>query len=189
MIGEEGMRQLTLKLQEALSRETVALRADNADLRTSLADALRLVAEERKERQNEITDATRRLKELQNSAEELMQRLEGLARSVQMQAGDNRTSFQELEQLVQMTELRTLAAVQEEGRARDQALQREQQGREAMCGEMEQRWRTLLNEERILRNKEMDSLSQQLGRFEATVRADREAQTQKNNELSARLDD
>ena len=42
------MRQVSAKLVEALARETVAIRADNADLRASLTEALRLRADERK---------------------------------------------------------------------------------------------------------------------------------------------
>merc|ERR1719171_878760 len=103
-IGEEAMRQLSMKLEEALARETVALRADNADLRASLTESLRLLAEERRERQSDTADAAKRLKELQNYAEERTQRLEGLARAAQTQANENRTSLQELEQLREMSE-------------------------------------------------------------------------------------
>ena len=41
------MRQASVRFEEALTRETVALRADNADLRASLPESLRLLAEER----------------------------------------------------------------------------------------------------------------------------------------------
>merc|ERR1719375_2797403 len=188
-IGEEAMRQLSMKLEEALARETVALRADNADLRASLTESLRLLAEERKERQTDTAEAAKRLKDLQNFTEERTQRLEGLARGVQTQVGENRTSLQEVEQLREMSEFRVLASVAEESRAREAAIQREQQAREAMCAEIEQRWRVLLNEERTLRNKENDALALQLGRCEDALRAEREVQTQRNSDFASRLDD
>mgnify|MGYP004293654707 CR=1 FL=1 len=50
-LSEGELRQLSAKLEESLRRETVALRADNADLRASLTEALRICAEERKERE------------------------------------------------------------------------------------------------------------------------------------------
>merc|ERR1719199_1919866 len=173
-LGEDMMRQLSAKLEEALARETVALRADNADLRASLTESLRLLAEERKERQGDTADAAKRNKDLQHWAEERTQRLEGLVRAAQTQTGENRTSLQEIEQLREMSEFRVLAAVAEESRAREQAVQREQQAREAMAAELEQRWRAQLNEERTSRLKENDALSLQIGRLEDSLRGERE---------------
>ena len=58
------MRQVSAKLEVALARENVALRADNADLRASLTESLRLLAEERNERQADIAEAATRVKNL-----------------------------------------------------------------------------------------------------------------------------
>merc|ERR1719428_85643 len=173
-LGEGAMRQVSAKLEEALARETVALRADNADLRASLTESLRLLADERKERQADTAEAAKRIKDLQNFTEERTQRNEGLARAAQTQANENRTSLQELEQLREMSEFRVLAAVSEESRCREQALQREQQARESACAELEQRWRILLNEERTLRNKDNDALVLQVRRCEDSLRAEKE---------------
>jgi len=188
-LGEGSMRQLIAKLEETLARETVALRADNADLRASLTEALRLLAEERRERQSDSSDVGRRVKDLQHWAEERTQRLEGLLRTVQQTAAENRTSLQEVEQLREMSEFRVLAAVAEESRARESSLQREQQSRESMCAELEARWRSLLGEERQLRNKENDTLAMQVSRCEDAVRNDKEVQSQRNNDVAVRLED
>jgi len=187
-MGEGSMRQLTAKIEETLARETVALRADNADLRASLTESLRLLAEERKERQSGETDVARRLKDLQHWAEERTQRIEGLTRTVQTQANENKTSLQELEQLREMSEFRVLAAVAEESRGRDAASQREQQARESACAELEARWRSLLNEERMLRNKENDTITSQISRDEDTMRNDREVQSQRNHDFASNLE-
>lgn len=186
---EGELRLLSAKLEEALARETVALRADNADLRASLTEALRICAEERKERQADGAEIGRRLKELQHWADERTQRLEGLAKTAQNQANENRTSLQEIEQLREMSEFRVLAAVSEEGRNRDQAVQREQQAREVMCAELEARWKSLLNEERMLRTKENDSMALQLSRCEDLLRAERETLHQMKAEFAAQLED
>ena len=63
------MRQVSAKLEEALARETVALRADRADLRASLTESFRLLAEERKERQAGVADTAKRLEDLRNFTE------------------------------------------------------------------------------------------------------------------------
>jgi len=188
-LGEGAMRQLSAKIEETLARETVALRADNADLRASLTECLRFLAEERKERQTDSTEGARRVKDLQHWAEERTQRLEGLGRTTQTQANENKTGLQEVEQLREMSEFRVLAAVAEESRAREASVQREQQARESMCAELEARWRGLLNEERALRTKESDNFASQLSRVEDTARNDREVQSQRNMDMMSRLDD
>ena len=66
-LGEGAMRQASVKFAEALTRETVALRADNAALRASLPESLRLLAEERNERQADTAEAAKRLRDLLNS--------------------------------------------------------------------------------------------------------------------------
>ena len=133
------MRQASVRFEEDLTRETVALRADNADLRASLPESLRHLAEERNERQADTTEAAKRLQDLLNFTEEQTQRTEGLARAAQTQTNVHRTSLQELEQLCEMSEFRVLAAVWDESRPREQALRCEQQARESACAELEQR--------------------------------------------------
>ena len=60
---------------------------------------------------------------------------------------------------LEISEFRVLAAVSEESRSREQALQRAQQARESACAELEQRWHILLIEEPTLRHKENDALA------------------------------
>ena len=107
----------------------------------------------------------------------------------QTQANENRTSLQELEQLLEMSAFRVLEAVSEENWSREQALKRKQQARESASAELEQRWRILLNEERTLRNKENDALALQLGRCEDSLRAEKEVQGQRNADFASRADD
>ena len=95
---------MSAKLEEALARETVALRSDNSDLRASLTESLRLLAEERNERQADTAEAAKRLRDLLNLTEEQTQRTEGLARAAQTQTNVHRTILQELEQLCEMSE-------------------------------------------------------------------------------------
>ena len=107
----------------------------------------------------------------------------------QTQANENRTSLQELEQLLEMSAFRVLEAVSEENWSREQALKRKQQARESASAELEQRWRILLNEERTLRNKENDALALQLGRCEDSLRAEKEVQGQRNAGFASRAAD
>lgn len=187
--GEGELRQLSSKLEESLARETVALRADNADLRASLTEALRICAEERKERQNDVAEMSKRMKDLQMWADERTQRIEGVAKQALHQTNDNRTALQEVEQLREMSEFRCLAAVSEESRNRDAALQREQQAREVMCAELETRFKTLLNEERVLRTRENDQLTLQLSKCEDLLRVEREAIQAMKADFAAQVED
>eukprot|EP00746_Dinoflagellata_sp_MGD_P007726 gnl/MRDRNA2_/MRDRNA2_115360_c0_seq1.p1 gnl/MRDRNA2_/MRDRNA2_115360_c0~~gnl/MRDRNA2_/MRDRNA2_115360_c0_seq1.p1 ORF type:complete len:1084 (-),score=338.06 gnl/MRDRNA2_/MRDRNA2_115360_c0_seq1:73-3324(-) len=186
---EGELRQHCVKLEESLARETVALRADNADLRSSLTEVLRVTAEERKERQNDVQDVSRRVKDVHHFADEKTQRVEGLVKAVQGQANDNRTALQEIEQLREMSEFRCLGAVSEEARNRDAAIQREQQAREVICAELETRWKTLLNEERTLRTRENDQLTLQLSKCEDMLRTEREAMQAMKSDFAAQIED
>lgn len=187
--AESDLRQHCVKLEESLARETVALRADNADLRSSLTEVLRVSAEERKERQNDVQEVSRRLKDLQHWADERTQRVESLAKTAQNQANDNRTALQEVEQLREMSEFRCLGAVSEEARNRDASIQREQQAREVMCAELEARWKSLLNEERTLRTRENDQMTLALSKCEDMLRAEREAVQAMKADFAAQIED
>lgn len=188
-LNHGNMRQLSAKLEESLARETVALRADNADLRSSLTEALRLLAAEKKERQADVTEATRRHKEFQHWCEERTARLENLMRSVEAQAAENKRGVAEVEQMREMTELRCLAAVAEEARNREAASAHEQQERESKMKDMEARWKGLLGEERNLRTKETAAMTQHIGRVEDTIRNDREMLLKRISELMGRTED
>jgi len=186
--GEVSMRQLISKLEETVARETVTVRADNADLRTSLTEALRLLAEERKERQQDTTDNSRRIKDLQLWAEERTHRIEGVSRGAQQQANENKACVQEIEQLREMSEYRVMAAIAEESRSRELSIQRETKAREIASAELDTRWRGLLGEERLSRSKETETLSLQLARFDDAQRNECEMQQQRNADIAARID-
>merc|ERR1719160_2035955 len=106
-----------------------------------------------------------------------------------MQANDNRTALQEVEQLREMSEFRVLGAISEEARNRDAAIQREQQAREVMCAELEARWKTLLNEERMLRTRENDQMTLALSKCEDMIRAEREAAQAMKADFTAQIED
>lgn len=188
-LNHGSLRQLSAKLEESLARETVALRADNADLRSSLTEAMRLLAAEKKERQADTAEATKRHKEFHHSVEERTTRLENLMRGVEAQAAENKRGIAEVEQLRDMTELRALAAVAEEGRTREAALAQEKQERESKMQDQDARWKTLLGEERQLRTKEHGSTSAYIGRVEDSARNDREMMLKQISELMARSED
>ena len=105
----------------------------------------------------DTAEAAKRFKNLQNFTEEWTQ------------ANENCTSLQELEQLREISEFRVRAAVSEESYSREQACTLK--ARKSACAELEQRWRTLLNEERTLRNREHDALALRLVRCEDSSRA------------------
>merc|ERR1719482_808129 len=68
-------------------------------------------------------------------------------------------------------------------------IQREQQAREVMCAELETRWKTLLNEERMLRTKENDQLTVQLCKCEDLLRTEREAVQAMKADFAAQIED
>merc|ERR1719160_1574465 len=106
-----------------------------------------------------------------------------------MQANDNRTALQEVEQLREMSEFRCLGAVSEEARNRDASIQREQQAREVMCAELEARWKSLLNEERTLRTRENDQMTLALSKCEDLLRTEREAMQAMKTDFSSQVED
>ena len=146
-LGENAIRHLSSQIEETLARETTTLRADNADLRASLTESLRLLAEERRERQSDTAEANKRLKDLQNFTEDRTTRLESLARGSEQRLNESRAALQEADKLREVSEYKALNAVAKEARGSEAALQREQQSRESMCADLEARWRGLLNEE------------------------------------------
>jgi len=186
---DAALRQMGAKIEESLARETVVLRADNADFRASLTDTLRLLSEERKERRDDSTEVGRQVKELQLLTEERVQKLETLSKSLQTQLGDSRSQLQEADQLREMSEFRMLSAVAEESRGRESSILREQQAREASTSELEVRWRALVAEERQARGKELDVLASRLHRSEETWRADREVHLQRMLDTANRIED
>jgi len=188
-LGEGAMRQLSAKLEEALARETVALRADNADLRASLTEALRLLSEERKDRSEAQVDHEKRIRELHIWTEEKTARLENNHKNIEAHTTEHKSSLNEVEQLLQVTEYRILQALQEETRAREASTQKEQQTREAATSDLETRWRMMLTEERSLRAKEHDGLNQHIVKCEDTTRTERENQLQRLGEVAGRLED
>eukprot|EP00929_Paragymnodinium_shiwhaense_P073377 TRINITY_DN37374_c0_g1_i1.p1 TRINITY_DN37374_c0_g1~~TRINITY_DN37374_c0_g1_i1.p1 ORF type:complete len:2106 (-),score=704.72 TRINITY_DN37374_c0_g1_i1:95-6412(-) len=187
--SENVMRQLTAKFEEAVARETVALRADNADLRSSLTEALRLLSEERKDRQHDSHEGDKRLRDVQSWAEERIHRVETLAKGVQSNTGDNKTQLQEIEQLVKLSEFRVMNAVTEEARSREAQLQREQQQREAAASDLESRWKQLFGEERQSRVRDQDALNGSLARIEDTARSERETHFRRLAEVVAKVED
>jgi len=188
-LGEGAMRQLSAKLEETLARETTSLRSDNSDLRASLTEALRLLAEERRERQSDVAEANRRLKDLQGFTEDRTVRLESLTRGAEARAQEGKVALQEADKLREMSEYKVLNAVGKEARSSEAAVQREMQSRESMCADLESRWRGLLNEEKQLRAKETDSLAVQLDRTEDAIRSEREVQSSRTAEVAARVED
>jgi len=182
-------RSVTAKLEETLSRETVALRADNADLRASVTEALRLLSEERKERQNDMQRARGDVKELQQWAEERTQQLDSTAKVLQSKTGDHQTAHKQHESDREMTEHKLLAAISEEVRQREAAVQNEQQTRETMMSELEGRFRALMNEERQLRGKETGGVSNHLSLVTDGVRADRDTFQKRLQEAVMRMED
>lgn len=183
------VRQLNLRVEELLQREAGALRADGLDLRASLTEALRLLDEERRERQGHIVESQRCIRELQNWAEERLQRVEHLAKEGRQSSVDIRAAVQEALQLGEMSEFRALGAVAEESRNRETTLARDQQSREAVTQELENRWRRLLGDERLARASETEELARQIGRVEDMLRAERETSAQRVSDMHGRVDE
>ena len=150
---------------------------------------MRLLAEERRERQSDTAEANKRLKDLQNFTEDRTTRLESLARGSEQRVNESRAALQEADKLREVSEYKALNAVAKEARGSEAALQREQQSRESMCADLEARWRGLLNEEKQMRAKETDALAVQLSRCEDAVRAEREVQSTRTAEVAGRLED
>jgi hypothetical protein len=188
-LGENATRHLSAQIEETLARETTTLRADNADLRASLTESLRLLAEERRERQADTAEANKRLKDLQNFTEDRTTRLESLARGSEQRLNESRAALQEADKLREVSEYKALNAVAKEARTSEASLQREQQSRESMCADLEARWRGLLNEEKQMRAKETDALAVQLSRCEDAIVSEREVQSTRTAEVAARLED
>jgi len=186
------VRQLNLRVEELLQREAGALRADGLDLRASLTEALRLLDEERRERrerQGHIAESQRCMRELQSWAEERLQRVEHLAKEGRQSSVDIRAAVQEALQLGEMSEFRALGAVAEESRNRETTLARDQQSREAVTQELENRWRRLLGDERLARASETEELARQIGRVEDMLRAERETNAQRVSDMHGRVDE
>eukprot|EP00928_Gymnodinium_smaydae_P095200 TRINITY_DN8149_c3_g1_i2.p1 TRINITY_DN8149_c3_g1~~TRINITY_DN8149_c3_g1_i2.p1 ORF type:complete len:2243 (+),score=670.98 TRINITY_DN8149_c3_g1_i2:128-6730(+) len=187
-ITETAMRQLSAKLEEGLSRETVALRADCSDLRASLTEALGLLAEEKKAHHEQNVENERRMRELQHWADERIARLESVSRAAEHSGGENKTSLKSIEQILHATEFRILGLLSEETRAREAALATERQVREASEAELEGRWRSLLNEERGVRGKEHDLISEKFATIHDKMRAEKEMQNERANDTHAKFD-
>lgn len=156
-----------------------------ASMRADLAEAMRQLAEERRERLVLVAESQRRMRELQVWTEERLQRVEGLAKEGRQGTVDIRAAVQEALQLGEMSEFRALDAVAEEVRNREATLQREQQTREAMATDLETRWRRLLQEERAMRSRETEDVVGRVGRFEELLRAS----AQRFADMDSRVDE
>eukprot|EP00434_Breviolum_minutum_P027774 symbB.v1.2.024563.t1/scaffold2335.1/size81964/1 len=105
------------------------------ELQDALSEALRLLAEERRERLSDKAEAQRRHKDLETWAEDRLRLVEHLANESRESNAEIRASVHEALHLGEVSERRTLGAVAEESRNRDLTVQREQQIREALlCG-------------------------------------------------------
>jgi len=177
------------KADEALLQEAAAMRAESADARSSLTEALRLLAEERQERLNDRAEASRRHKELQIWSEDRLRNVEHLASEGRQCTTEVRAAVQEALQLGELSEFRALGAIAEESRNRDVNMQREQQIREIVTSELENRFRKMLSDERASRFSEAANFHEQLGRVEDSMTTERETQAKKMAEVTSRLDE
>lgn len=160
----------------------------DGELQEALSEALRLLAEERRERLSDRAEAQRRHKDLETWAEDRLRLVEHLASESRESTAEIRSSIQEALHLGEASERRTLGAVAEESRNRDLTLQREQQIREMITSEMETRFRKLLSDERASRYQESGMLQEQLGRMEENMSTERELQGKRMAEVVGKLD-
>eukprot|EP00931_Biecheleriopsis_adriatica_P117518 TRINITY_DN93022_c0_g1_i1.p1 TRINITY_DN93022_c0_g1~~TRINITY_DN93022_c0_g1_i1.p1 ORF type:complete len:2197 (-),score=654.97 TRINITY_DN93022_c0_g1_i1:112-6702(-) len=187
--GDLSFAKPSRKPDDMVLQEAATLRAEGADLRTSLTEALRLLADERKERLNDRAEATRRHKELQLWAEDRIRNVEHLASEGRQCTTEVRAAVQEALQLGELSEFRALGALAEESRSREIMLQREQQVREMVASELENRFRKMLSEERAARFQESATLQEHLGRVEDNLSTEHELQGKKLADMTARLDE
>eukprot|EP00930_Biecheleria_cincta_P066726 TRINITY_DN5298_c0_g3_i1.p1 TRINITY_DN5298_c0_g3~~TRINITY_DN5298_c0_g3_i1.p1 ORF type:complete len:2213 (-),score=650.15 TRINITY_DN5298_c0_g3_i1:79-6645(-) len=179
----------TFKPDEAVLQEAASMRAENADMRTSLTEALRLLADERRERLKDKAEATRRHKELQIWAEDRIRNVEHLSSEGRQCTTEVRVAVQEALQLGELSEFRALGAVAEESRSRELLLQREAQMRETLMSDLESHFRKLLGDERAARFQEAASLQEQLARVEDNLTTERDLHARKMADLSMRIDE
>lgn len=181
------VREMRLRVEEALQKEAGVLRADGLDLRASLTEALRLLDEERRERQGHAAEHQRCINELQRWTEERLERVEQLAREGRRSSSDIRAAVQEALQLGELSEVRALGAVAEESRTREANLAKEYQNREALASELEHRCRRLLSEERAARVGDTEELARHVGRLEEAICSERDSNARRLTDLTSRL--
>jgi len=177
------------KLEENLARESCVLRADNADIRSSVSDFSRVLLEERKERQGDLAELNRRFKDHLFKAEEKYEYFEGLLRARNLQANELRTTVQEVEKLREITEIQALQAVNDEGRLRENADSWERSDRQRSIEEQDQRFRALMRDERDLREREMGEVALRIARIDDAVRTNSEAINARILELGCTCDE
>jgi len=158
------------------------------ELQDALSEALRLLAEERRERLSDKAEAQRRHKDLETWAEDRLRLVEHLANESRESNAEIRASVHEALHLGEVSERRTLGAVAEESRNRDLTVQREQQIREMSTSELETRFRKMLSDERASRFQESGVLQEQLGRMEENMSIEREVQGKRMAEVVGKLD-
>merc|ERR1719487_1222663 len=128
-------------------------------------------------------------KDLKNQIEEASATLSGkLERAFQAQ-GDLKNAQQGTEQMRESAEFRLLAAIADEGRTREAAVQRESQARIAFGGDLENKTKELIRAERQVRDREIEGLSAQVQRCEEMLRVEREAQQDEKNRWVQRFEE
>lgn len=173
---ESTLRQLHSKLAADLVRETLTSRADNIDLWTrGLQDSLG----------QSTTEGTG----LQESNVSRALSFEALARSAGATLGEVPGVAREVEKIYEMLKHCVFAAFSEETRGHRAAVQRERHAREAMCRELEDRFRAQLEKERQLRSIERDHMMMRLTECEKTFSAKLDMQIQCNSDVVARMED
>merc|ERR1719487_1261737 len=128
-------------------------------------------------------------KDLKNQIEEASATLSGkLERAFQAQ-GDLKNAQQGTEQMRESAEFRLLAAIADESRTREAAVQREAQARIAFGGDLENKTKELIRAERQVRDREIEGLAAQVQRCEEMLRQEREAQQDEKNRWVQRFEE
>lgn len=151
-------RQASLASLQSFDRLESTQEAEReGELQETLSEALRLLAEERRERLSDRAEAQRRHKDLETWAEDRLRLVEDLATESRESTAEIRSSIQEALHLGETPERRALGAVAES----HLTLQREQI-REMITSEMETCFRKLSDERASLGRMEVESLSERM---------------------------
>lgn len=165
------------KAEEAVLEEAATLRAESAELRVSLSEALRLLAEERRERMNDRAEAARRHKDLETWTEDRLRSVETLANESREGTAEMKASVHEALQMGDLSESPPAS----------RSFQSEQKIREALVAELDSRFRKMLSDERASRFEDNAVMQEHLGRVEETLATERSAQAKKMESINAQL--
>jgi len=165
------------KAEEAVLEEAATLRAESAELRVSLSEALRLLAEERRERMNDRAEAARRHKDLETWTEDRLRSVETLANESREGTAEIKASVHEALQMGDLAESPPAS----------RSFQSEQKIREALVAELDSRFRKMLSDERASRFEDNAVMQEHLGRVEETLATERSAQAKKMESINAQL--